>query len=439
MKPAPLGSIDSRVLSSVLGVSFAGLLLGTQENLQDLVNRLEDDRPEIREKAANALRKMGKLAIPALSAAQGDENPERSARAREVLSLIKSDLARSSCCFRGGLTRTGCLEAQGPNQLSGVAWSFTSSSTLYSSLVANHDTLFVAEGGEVGKVGRGLLSALNVKDGHARWRFSSAGAGFFSTPTLLDNLLLVGFADRHLYAIDANTGIERWKFKAESCVHSSPAALNGVVYFGCLDGFVYAVDISRGNLKWKYDAGGDVQSSPSVLDGVIYVGSKTGFHALEADSGRLIWKRTGAAVDSTAALDSQSVYYGDLEGVVYRAESKNGKISWRFKTKGAIESSPGLSDRFVFIGSNDKTVYALDRNTGKAAWEHKTRGEVKSSPILANDLLLIGSYDEYLYALDMTTGKERWGFRLESAVHSCPTVVDRLVFVAGIKGELFAL
>jgi len=51
-----------------------------------------------------------------------------------------------------------------------------------------------------------------------------------------------GSNDNHLYAVDANTGEEKWKFETGDSV-SSPAVLDGVVYFGSQDNHLYAVDI----------------------------------------------------------------------------------------------------------------------------------------------------------------------------------------------------
>jgi eukaryotic-like serine/threonine-protein kinase len=50
-----------------------------------------------------------------------------------------------------------------------------------------------------------------------------------------------GSGDKHLYAVDTNTGQERWKFKTEDGISSSPAVSGGVVYFGSGDNHLYAV------------------------------------------------------------------------------------------------------------------------------------------------------------------------------------------------------
>jgi outer membrane protein assembly factor BamB len=48
--------------------------------------------------------------------------------------------------------------------------------------------------------------------------------------------------DGHLYAVDAKTGQDLWKFKTKDMMEmSSPIVADGVVYFGSEDSVFYAV------------------------------------------------------------------------------------------------------------------------------------------------------------------------------------------------------
>jgi len=49
--------------------------------------------------------------------------------------------------------------------------------------------------------------------------------------------------------------------------------IHGIVYIGSDDTNLYAVDAVTGKEKWRFATGGWVLSSPSVADGIIYVGS----------------------------------------------------------------------------------------------------------------------------------------------------------------------
>jgi len=49
-----------------------------------------------------------------------------------------------------------------------------------------------------------------------------------------------------------------------------------MIYFGSYDDYVYALNAGTGEEKWKYETGDKVYSSPAVADGIVYVGSSAG-------------------------------------------------------------------------------------------------------------------------------------------------------------------
>jgi len=57
-------------------------------------------------------------------------------------------------------------------------------------------------------------------------------------------------------------------------VYSSPAVANGVVYVGNEDKRLYAIDAATGKEKWRFATGDRVVASPSVVNGIVYVGSE---------------------------------------------------------------------------------------------------------------------------------------------------------------------
>ena len=85
-------------------------------------------------------------------------------------------------------------------------------------------------------------------------------------------------------------------------VGSSPAVVDGIVYVGSFDGYVYALNAASGTQLWKYYIGVSssifgvafpppgVTSSPAVVGGIVYVGSiDDNVYALNATSGEQLW------------------------------------------------------------------------------------------------------------------------------------------------------
>jgi len=101
-----------------------------------------------------------------------------------------------------------------------------------------------------------------------------------------NGVVYIGSYDKNLYAVDAVTGTEKWRFKTGIFYGSSPAVSNGVVYIGCFDFYLFAIDAVLGTEKWRFRTGSYVRSSPAVSNGVVYVGSWDGnLYAIDAVKG----------------------------------------------------------------------------------------------------------------------------------------------------------
>jgi outer membrane protein assembly factor BamB len=126
-------------------------------------------------------------------------------------------------------------------------------------------------------------------DGTLKWQFNpGTGRDMRSSPTFaIDPInsiptVYIGSDDGNLYAINANTGNDLWRFDTGSPVVSSPIVdLDGTIYVGSDNGNVYAIN-PDGTQKWLFPTGGLVRSSPAIgKAGFIHVGSDdTNFYTI---------------------------------------------------------------------------------------------------------------------------------------------------------------
>ncbi len=176
----------------------------------------------------------------------------------------------------------------------------------------------------------GNLYALDAKTGQLKWKFKTAGNSFFplgevqSTPAMADGTVFFGARDGFLYAVDAATGQKKWAYSHEGswCI-SGPAAWEGLVFVGSSDGqFVDAVDAKTGIEKWRQKMTARVFTSGAVADGLVYFGSW---------GGEVMWfdAKTGkpqggtmaeAAVQASPVLADGVLYFGSDDGYVYAVE-----------------------------------------------------------------------------------------------------------------------
>ncbi len=91
-------------------------------------------------------------------------------------------------------------------------------------------------------------------------------------------------------------------------MYSSPAVWHGLVFEGSYDGYFYALNAASGRLVWRFYAGGPVSGSPTVLNGIVYVSSfARRTWGLNARNGHAVWTfRDGEYSPVTA--DRQTLY-----------------------------------------------------------------------------------------------------------------------------------
>lgn len=223
------------------------------------------------------------------------------------------------------------------------------------------------------------MYALDAVKGEERWRFKT-GDIIRSSPAVADGIVYFGSKDNHFYALNATTGEELWRFETSfggsgwDYVHSSPAVVDGLVYFGTNDladyyGSVYALDARTGEELWRFDPENGTCSSPAVVKGILYIGSDDrSVYALDATTGEKLWRfeahtkfRSSPTVTGGVAYIGSGVsYIGSGEGYVHALDTATGDELWRFRVGDWIDySSPAVLDGVVYIGSTDGYVYAI--------------------------------------------------------------------------------
>lgn len=235
--------------------------------------------------------------------------------------------------------------------------------------------------------------------------------------------LYVASRDKHLYALDAATGRERWRVAAGDIMTATPALHRELVIFADYAGKVQAVAARDGSPRWSFDAKLAVPGDLTVADGRVLVGSRSyDLIALDADTGAEQWRR----------------YYW---------------FSW-------IESPPAVRDGVVYTGSSDAThVYAVNLRDGALRWKTAVPGYSWQRTAVGEDVIVAGTVGAGAYpgsragslaALDRATGKIRW-IHLDppgddvAKAHSdwgfgaSPVIADGVVYAADLAGRVYAL
>jgi outer membrane protein assembly factor BamB len=342
--------------------------------------------------------------------------------------------AAADTMFRANPEHTGIFDNSGIVPANTQLWRFKTGASVLSSPAVSNGVVYVRSFDK-------NLYAIDAVTGTEIWRFATGADYSLGSPAVSNGVVYTGSSDKNLSAIDAVTGKEIWRFTTGAFVLSSPAVSNGVVYVGSMDNNLYAIDAVTGKEIWRFTTGAFVQSSPAVSNGVIYVGSwDNNTYAIDAVTGREKWRfAMGNFVPSSPAVSNGVVYVGSMDNNLYAIDAVTGREKWRFATGNGVSSSPAVSNGVVYVGSMDNNLYAIDTVTGKEKWRFATGNGISSSPAVSNGVVYVGSNKNNLYAIDTVTGKEKWRFATGNGVTSSPAVSNGVVYVGSMDNNLYAV
>jgi outer membrane protein assembly factor BamB len=247
------------------------------------------------------------------------------------------------------------------------------------------------------------------------------------------------------FALDAETGRVDWRKSNGRCAASSPTVGRGVVYVSYMhkvecvqgqagaDGFVAAWDADSGRERWRYRTA-PVESSPLLSGKRLYFGSwDHGVHAINAKTGRRIWRfQADNEVNTSAAYWQRRIFIASDSGTLYSLNAKTGKLIWTGEAKARefFYATPTIAYGRVYIGSTDGTMYVYGAKTGNLLWARPLGSYIYGAAAVYRRKVFVGTYDGKFYALDAATGDVRWQIDAQGAVHAAPTVMDGLVYYA---------
>jgi outer membrane protein assembly factor BamB len=293
------------------------------------------------------------------------------------------------------------------------------------------------------------LHAFDAASGEPLWKFTTGG-GVYGAPVLWDGhgqpRVFLASSDRVVYALDAGDGRRLWSHGVEEyrptlggarlaapCLGRAGGRDALFVAHWVFDrslagsmqrGGVTALDADAGRVLWRRDLGDNEMAAPLYARvggrGLLLVGSSNGnLYALDADRGEIVWRRVELdAIRSPPALvelgGKALVLSASKYGVLRALDAATGSEIWSYKTGDRITGSPAVAEvegrAIVLVGSYDRSLHAVDAATGAPLWRYTTRGGIYGSPSLAGPVALTGSWDHRLHAVSAATGAARWSF-----------------------------
>ena len=236
------------------------------------------------------------------------------------------------------------------------------------------------------------INRSNVKRLSPIWAFESGldDGGMQSAPLVVDGVMYVSTAQNHVFALDAVTGEQIWRYQHElpdelPAVYGNwnrgVAIAYGLVYLGTLDNHVVALDAETGREVWRVEVenskqcGCNITSAPLIVKDMVITGVTGGdsahrgyLNAFDARTGRHRWRfwtipGPGEPGNETWKGDSWK-YGGGSTWITGTYDPNLDLVYWGVGNPAADFYGESRKGDNLYTES----VVALDADTGKLEW-----------------------------------------------------------------------
>ncbi|MCB9678500.1 MAG: PQQ-binding-like beta-propeller repeat protein [Alphaproteobacteria bacterium] len=250
-------------------------------------------------------------------------------------------------------------------------------------------------------------------------------APILTRPTLADGTVFVTNVDDLVVAIDAETGEQKWRYKAkrdltrvaELALYAAPGALvdGGEVVVGFSSGQLVGLGAEDGSPKWQVDVGEgrypDLVATPTRAGSDLYVsGYFKPLLALDRESRNVRWRAESGSAFPVAVEDGV-VYSPGTDGQLRAFSALTGaeKWAWSSGTTAAL-TEPQITPAGVLVAASGGSLYLLDPENGRQQWafdDLQLLEGITATPTVVGRQVLFVTNAGFLYSLVVPKGELR--------------------------------
>lgn len=215
--------------------------------------------------------------------------------------------------------------------------------------------------------GNNVAHAVDTKTGKLLWLYNRREASNISVrggsqPAIAGDLVLLGFSDGALVALNKSSGAVVWEVnlnrnKRFRDVDATPIVDSGTAYVSSYDGALYAVGVTDGKIKWSVEEGG--YEEVLVQGANLYYSTSTGkTMCVDKGSGKVVWVRDNPRGIATAPVFYRGVLLvGEMSGALRFLDAADGE------PLGSFDPGRGVTSRaLVDVKAGEVYFMSLDAN-----------------------------------------------------------------------------
>lgn len=271
----------------------------------------------------------------------------------------------------------------------------------------------------------GQLYAVHPETGQVQWTYPLKAEGL-ARPFAAAGVLYVLGGNSVAHALNAKTGKLIWQYNRREAGNLSvrggtqPAVYGDLVLFGFADGTLVALNKSSGALIWETSLNRnkrfrDVDASPVIDGNMVYVSSYDGaLYALKPEDGKILWSVEEGGFEPVL-VNGSSLFFSTSSGKVMAIDKNSGKVLWSHVNPKGISTAPTLFKGVIMVGEYGGALRFLDIRTGDFLAEFAPGRGVTSRATVDRDRgeVYFMSADANLFALNMTWKRKGVGWPWE--------------------------
>ncbi len=266
-------------------------------------------------------------------------------------------------------------------------------------------------------------------------------------------------------ALDAQTGMLRWRKRLSTPMHSAPKAVGGRVFAVSDDNELFALNAQTGDVLWTYQ--GIVESarmltapSPAVIDDVVIAPFASGeLVALRVQNGGVLWQDALTSSGRLTPLSSlNDIASGPViadgfviataqSGVMSGFDLRTGQRIWT-QPAGSL-GFPWVAGDYVYTVTTEGQAVCLSKLSGAVVWirqlpafknEKKRKKRIAwTGPVMASNRLLTVSSRGQAIEINPYTGAIIREFKVGGSVFVPPVIANEIVYILSDDAKLIAL
>lgn len=251
----------------------------------------------------------------------------------------------------------------------------------------------------------------------------------------------------HLYAFDRYSGAVRWQRPFAGGVPVDVLRDGDTVYALTMPGDMVALDLAGGAVRWSFTGGARnpqrPPGSPALAKGRVVFASRPGeVYAVDAATGRLLWKRVlGGELNTSVTVVDGGVYVGSLGGQVHRLNLETGALESSFDAGAPLFGNLIASGAGILALAAPGTLLHLEPGLRTVRWRWQGASQWSSfRPLIWKETILLGNEAKELVAIRLVDGTTAWRTPASAVVRGLGLSPDgEMLFAGTLAGAVRAL